>query len=204
MSNAVSFNLLKFVEHRPVLSAGKIMSIIFLCAVILLGYFLFQVYRVDDSAETATQAELTIHQLTQTLQPFLQQGMGNPLVGVLSSGSPQEAQGFYPEFEALTHIQVKGLWLQEVVIQRRPTFIKISGAMDDPDKLQQLLKQLALQPAFKNIRFLGVDVSKGLLPDVPKEYQEEVKQLKLPVFYHFTLQTTSLKQSMLQTSEVAP
>ncbi|MES2203959.1 MAG: hypothetical protein V4496_01935, partial [Pseudomonadota bacterium] len=118
-----------------------------------------------------------------------------PLVGALSSNLLQGEQGFYAEFEALTHVQVKGLWLERVVIQRHPAFIKITGAMDSPEKLDQLLKQLALQPAFKNIQFLGVDVNKGLLPDVPEKYKKEIEQLKIPEFYHFTLQTSVLKIS---------
>ena len=195
MSNAASFDLLKFVERRPTLSAGKILSIVILCAVVMMGYFLFQTERFRHGTEESSKIELTINQLTQTLQPLLQQGASNPLIGVLLSGSPQSEQGFYPEFEALSHVSVPGVWLKDVVIRRHPAFIKITGAMDAPDKLDQLLKQLALQPAFKNIQFIGVDVGKGLLPDVPEQYREEVKQLKLPFFYRFTIQTTPLKKS---------
>ena len=195
MNNAASFNLLKFVERRPMLSAGKITGIIILCAALLLAYFLFQTNRFRHSTEESTQIELATNQLTQKLQPLLQQGAGNPVVGVLFSGAPQGGQEFYPEFEALTHVQVQGLWLNDVVIHRHPAFIKITGAMDTPDKLDQLLKQLEAQPAFKNVQFIGVDISKGLLPNVPAQYQAEVKQLNIPAFYHFMIQTTPLNQS---------
>ena len=195
MSNAASFNLLKFVERRPKLSAGKIMSTIILCAVVLFAYYFFQVDRFRRVAEESANMKGKMTQQIQTLQPLLQQGADNTLVGVLSYASPQGEQRFYPEFEALTHVEVQGLWLGEVVIHRHPAFIKITGAMDAPDKLEQLLKQLALQPAFKNIQFVGVDVSKGLLPNVPKQYQAEISQLKIPAFYHFVIQTVPLKQS---------
>ena len=201
MSNAASFDLLKFVERRPTLSAGKILSMVILCAVVMMGYFLFQTDRLRHSTEVSSKLALTINQLRQTLQPHLQQGTNNPVMGVLPSGSLQGEQGFYPEFEALSHIAVAGLWLNDVVIHRHPAFIKMTGAMDDPDKLEQLLKQLALQPAFKNVQFIGVDVSKGLLPNVPEKYREEVKQLKIPAFYHFTIQTTLLNSSALKKSE---
>ena len=195
MSNAASFNLLKFVERSPRLSAGRIISIVLLCALIMLGYFLFQVDRIRDDTENSEKINLTMNKLKQTIQPLLQSGVGNPLVGVLSSGSLRDGPGFYPEFEALSHVQVKGLWLERVEIHRNPAFIKITGAMDDSDKLEQLLKQLGLQPAFKNIQFIGVDINKGLLPDVPKQYQAEIKQLKLPALYHFTIQTSPYKKS---------
>lgn len=201
MSNTVSFNLLKFVERRPVLSAGRIVSAIILCAIIMLAYFFFQVAHIRYVTDESSHAGPTVNQLTETVRPLLQKGAGNPVVGVLSSAVPEAGQGFYPEFEALTHIQVQGLWLEKVTIQRFPTFIKITGAMDAPDKIDQLLKQLALHPAFKNIHFIGVDVSQGLLPNVPKQYEEEIKQLKLPVFYDFTLQTTPLKSSALKARE---
>jgi len=201
MSNAVSFNLLKFVERRPMLSAGRIVGAIVLCAMIMLGYFFFQVAHIRSVTDESLNIGPTVNQLTETLRPLLQDGAGNPIVGVLSSVAPESEQDFYLEFEALTHIQVQGLWLEKVMIQRFPAFIKITGAMDTPDKIDQLLKQLALQPAFKNIHFIGVDVSQGLLPNVPKQYEEEIKQLKLPVFYHFTLQTTPLKSSALKARE---
>lgn len=194
MSNAVSFNLLKFVERRPALSANKIFLIIVLCTLALLGYFLFQVNQSHTDADNSAKVALAIKQSAQTLQPMLQQGEGNPLVGVLSANLSQGEYKFYPEFEALSHIDVKGLWLSDVVIKRNPPFIKITGAMDSPDKLDQLLKQLALQPAFKNIQFIGVSVSKGLLPDVPPQAQAEVKQLKIPAFFHFIIQTTVITQ----------
>lgn len=195
MNNAASFNLLKFVERRPMLSAGKIASIFILCALIMIAYFLFQMSRFHDDAEESSKMELAINQLTQTLQPILQHGDGNPVMGVLFSGASQNQLDFYPEFEALTHIQINGLWLNEVVIHRHPAFTKITGAMDAPEKLDQLLKALSTQPAFQNVRFIGVDVNKGLLPNVPEQYREEIKKLHIPPFYHFTLQTTPLNQS---------
>lgn len=195
MSNAANFDLLKFVTRRPFLSAEKILSIIILCAVMMWGYFLFQKNQLRHDTEMSSSIELMISQQTQRLQPLLEQGSGNPLVGVLLSGSPKADEGFYPEFEALSHIYVKGVWLERVVIHRNPVFIKITGAMDSSDKLNELLKQLASQNAFKNIQFVGVDVSEGLLPDVPEQYREEVKQLKIPSFYHFTIQTKPLAQS---------
>lgn len=194
MNNAASFDLLKFVQCKPKLSAGKMISIIILCAVILSVYFLFQTNLLSYDRGDESKEALTINQLVKTLQPLLQQGVNNPIVGVLFSGTPEGEQGFYPEFEALTHVQIKGLWLEEVVIHRHPAFIKITGAMDAPEKLEQLLKQLAAQSAFKGISFIGYDVSKGLLPDVPEQYREEIKQLKIPAFYHFVLQTSPLEQ----------
>lgn len=195
MNNAATFNLLKFVERRPFLSVRKIFGVFILSAILLLGYFLLQKNRIETEIQTSSKTELTLNELTQTLQPLQQQGANNALVGVLSSHFSLSEQGFYPEFEALTHIHVEGLWLERVIIQRDPFFIKITGAMDSPDKLDQLLKQLALQPAFKNVAFIGTGVAKGLLADVPEKYKKEIDQLKMPVLYHFILQTTLLKTS---------
>lgn len=193
MNNAASFNLLKFVEQRSWLSVRKIVLAIILYTVLLLAYFLLQVYQIRHSAEASSKMQLIIQQSVLQLQPLLSKGTENPLIGVWPAGALQNDRGFYPEFEALTHIQVKGLWLNRVIIQRNPPFIKIIGAMDSPDKLSQLLKQLAAQSAFKDSRFIGVDVSQGLLPNVPDQYKNELSQLKLPMFYHFVIQTTVLQ-----------
>lgn len=192
MNNAASFNLLKFIEHRPVLSAKKIVLIIFLYVVAMAIYFLLQLHQFHYDADNATQMQITMQRSIQSLQPVLQQGAGNPVVGMLSTGTLKNNTGFYAEFEALTHIQVKGLWLNDVVIQRNPPFIKIAGVMESPDKLNQLLKQLSAQPVFQHISFVGVDVNQGLLPDVPAQYQKVIMQLKLPMFYHFVIQTAAL------------
>lgn len=192
MSNAASFNLLKFVERNPVLNATRLISIIVFFIVFLLTYFFFQVYQFRHGSEKIATLEQTIAQDVQLIQPILQQGAGNLLMGVLPTNLINYENDFYPEFEALSHVRVKGLWLTEVVINRNPPFIKISGAMDSSDKLNSLLQQLAAQPVFKSVKFIGVNVDKGLLADIPAKYQEEVKQLKLPVFYHFVIQTMPL------------
>lgn len=194
MHNAASFDLLKFVKYKPILNAKKMIGVIILCAAILFGYFLFQINSLSYDRSEESKEALTIKQLISRLQPLMQQGVNNPIVGVLFSNKPESEQGFYPEFEALTHIQIDGLWLEDVEIHRYPAFIKITGSMDAPEKLKQLLAQLESQSALKGISFVGFDVRKGSLPDVPDQYREEVKQLKIPSFYHFVIQTTPLKQ----------
>ncbi|MES2205112.1 MAG: hypothetical protein V4496_07850, partial [Pseudomonadota bacterium] len=79
MSNAATFNLLKFVERRPFLSATKMLGLFILCTILLLGYFLYQKNQFKVVIEEPSKMALTINQLTQTLQPLLQQGVGNPL-----------------------------------------------------------------------------------------------------------------------------
>jgi hypothetical protein len=194
MNNAASFNLLKFIERRPVLSGNKIMIIVALYIVIIVSYLLVQTYQFNHAAENTAQQQAMIQQSIQSLQPALQQGQGNAIIGVFAASELKNDAGFYPEFEALTHIQVTGLWLNDVLIQRNPPLVKIMGAMDTPDKLNQLLQQLSAQPAFQYAHFIGVDVEKGLLPNVPAQYQTAIAQLKLPMFYHFVIQTTALNQ----------
>lgn len=195
MSNsAAQFNLLKFVEHKPQLSANRIVAIIILFIVVIMSYFFFQVNQFRHDAENAEKLEQNMAQMVLALQPLLQKGEGNALKSVLLIDPRMNKKGFYPEFEALSNLQVKDLWLRDVQINRAPSTIKMIGAMDSPAKLDELLKQIALQSVFKNIEFLGVRVNKGMLPDLPEKYQKEAKKLKIPDFYHFIIQTTAIIQ----------
>ncbi len=195
MNNASSFNLLKFVERPPVLSFNKIVIISILYVVIFMTYFLIQQYQFRDDTKKIAQLQIGINESMQKLQPVLNQGVENPVTGIFFTGALKNNVGFYPEFEALSHIYVQGLWLTEVMIQRNPSVIKITGAMDSPDKLNQLLQQLSAQSAFQGVHFMGVDIKKGMLPNVPEQYQDVIAQLKLPQFYHFVIQTTALNQT---------
>ena len=199
MSNSASqFNLLKFIERQPMLTANKIAGIIILVVAIMLTHLLFQWNQFRHHAEAIKELEQEIAQATLTFQPFLQQGAGNFLTGILPADPRLNAKGFYSEFNALTHIQVQGLWLKTVEIIRNPVAIKITGSMDTPDKLDQLLKQLSLQSAFKDVNFIGMSVEKGFLPGLPSKYQEQAKaqakKIKMPSFYNFVIQTTALNQ----------
>jgi len=192
MNNSASFNLLKFVERRPTLNINRIFGIIVLFVIVILSYFFYQAQQFRHAAGNIAILDKNIQQSVQLVQPLLQQGVGNPLAGVLPSNFLANEQGFHAEFEALSHVQVKGLWLTDVVISRNPTFIKITGAMDSADKLNSLLQQLAAQPVFRTVQFIGMDVSKGLVSDIPAKYQAAIKQLKFHSFYHFVIQTTAL------------
>jgi hypothetical protein len=180
------------------LTANKIVGIIILVVAIMLTHFIFQLNQLRHHKETVEKLEQDIAQATLTFQPFLQQGAGNFLAGILTVDPRLNAKDFYSEFNALTHIQVQGLWLKTVEITRNPVAIKITGAMNSPDKLDQLLKQLSLQAAFKNVNFIGMNVEKGFLLGLPSKYQEQAKaqaqKIKMPNFYNFVIQTTALNQ----------
>lgn len=192
MSNTASFNLLKFVERDPMLSRNRIFSIALLFVIIILGYYFFQVQQFHHNADKLILLEQNIHQEAQKLQPFLQHGVNNPLKGVLSSNLAKNKQEFYAEFEALSQVQVNGLWLTTVEIKRNPAFIKITGVVDSPNEVDLLLKQLAAQTVFQSVQFVGVNIGEGAFSNIPAKYQQEIKKLKFPTFYHFVIQTTPL------------
>ncbi len=195
MNNAASFDLLQFVERRPSLSFKKIMSIFVLISLLLMSYFSFQLIKFHHASDEVASTQQSLDRAIYSLRPLLQQGDTNPLVAVLTSNPTKNTTGFYPEFSALTHIQVQGLWLNRVLIQRNPPLIKIMGAMTSPDKLNQLLQQLSAQPVFRDVHFVGVAVDKGLLPNVPEKYKKDLTQLKIPPFYHFIIQTNPLDET---------
>lgn len=190
MSNVASFNLLKFVEHKPILNAKKIVITAIVFALVLLGYIAFQWLRIVNMTETITAEALNIQQLKLALQPRVHQRGNNPLVDVTALHLNENRQDFYREFEALSQINIPGLWLTEVTINRNPHRIKIKGAMDSSGKLDKLLQQLSQQPVFEKITFKGIEIYPEHFQNIPKEYQQELRQLKLPTLYHFIIQTT--------------
>lgn len=190
MSNVVSFNLLKFVERKPVLSAKVILIIVVAFCVVLLSYMGFKWARMAALEKVMTAEELTVQQSASALQSLVHPSSDNSLVGITTFSLIEARQDFSAQFEALSHIHILGLWLSEVIISRNPEAIEIRGGTDSTEKLNMLLQQLTQQPIFNNTQFKVIDVHPELFKDVPKADQDELKQLKLPTFYHFTVHAT--------------
>jgi hypothetical protein len=104
-----------------------------------------------------------------------------------------DEKGFYPEFYGLSRLNIEGLWLTRLMIDRGVPVVRIEGAMNSSNKLNDFLTFLGQSSAFSQDRFVGLKVETGLLPAIPYEYREKIAALKLPPFYRFIAQTSPIK-----------
>lgn len=192
MRRNADINFLTFVQCRPWLSAKKIILIvIFFTIAVSVGLCIQKINTADKIAATA------IHQARMAQEIIAWQSRphpvsNNPLVNIALQPLTASQAGFYAPFEALTHLDIPGLWLTEIILDNDLPLLRIQGTMDAAEKLNDLLAQLKRQPAFQAVKFKGIRVAPKRLPTIPKEHEQELKQLKLPVFYDFILQTTPL------------
>lgn len=119
----------------------------------------------------------------------------NYLIGILPDEIVLNNSGFYHEFEGFANLHVDKLWMTHIHLDDHGDFIQLNGGTLSSNQVDVLLQKLNQQEQFKNVDFKGIDVRKGELPKLPFNKREKAKKLKIPAFYQFTIQTTSIENA---------
>ena len=192
MIDAKQFNLLSHVEKKSWLSAKMSLSIVIIYALLLIFLYVTMVVSTHEVNQKIITAKDKSAQSVLQLEQYLTEK--GELAAVLPSLVVLDSQGFYKEFKALSDLNISGLWLTRIIIDRDKHYVKITGDMTSTDKLNQLLNFLGENEMFKEYHFKGIEVSEEFLPKITKSLRKQASELKIPKIYHFVVQTTSIKK----------
>lgn len=195
MNKASSFNLLHFIQPSPWLNFKKLSFIFVFYILILFMFSCFQLISLRTHDKAVQNMQGSIQEKMPLFDSLLKNQNNRPLLTLAMKENLQNKRLFSSQFNALTTIRIKGLWLHHVFIKRSPYFVSISGMTDSPDKLNQFLQALSTKSAYKEVHFVTVKIAQSTLPNIPDEYKAMLKQVHFPPLYHFVIETAAFNAS---------